>query len=38
VVFGVSAVWFYGRQRKSLYVKEHSQYLEQVLALGPLSE
>ncbi len=38
VVFAISAIWFYGRQRKSVYVKANSQYLEQVLALGPPSQ
>ena len=29
----ISAIWFYGRQRKSNYAKEHSQHLESVLNL-----
>jgi K+ transporter len=37
VVFFISAIWFYGRQRKGQYVKANSQYLEQVLSLGPPS-
>ena len=33
VVFLISSIWFYGRQRKSQYSKEHAQYLESVLHL-----
>ncbi len=33
VVFLISSIWFYGRQRKSEYSKEHAQYLESVLHL-----
>ena len=33
VVFLVSSIWFYGRQRKSEYSKAHAQYLESVLHL-----
>jgi K+ transporter len=35
VVFLVSAVWFYGRDKKSLSIKNNAQYVEQVLALPP---
>ncbi len=31
VVFIVSAIWFYGRQRKNTYAKAHAQHLESVL-------
>ena len=31
VIFIISAIWFYGRQRKSMYAKEHAQHLESVL-------
>ncbi|CAL8468147.1 g7686 [Coccomyxa elongata] len=37
VVFAISAIWFYGRQRKTEYVKANSKYLEQVLAVAPPS-
>ena len=33
VVFLISSIWFYGRQRKSEYSKVHAQYLESVLHL-----
>ena len=33
VVFVISSIWFYGRQRKSEYSKSHAQYLESVLHL-----
>ena len=33
VVFLISSIWFYGRQRKGEYAKEHAQFLEGVLHL-----
>lgn len=35
VVFIVSAIWFYGRDKKSEYAKKNALYLEQVLSLPP---
>jgi len=31
VIFIISAIWFYGRQRKSMYAKDHAQHLESIL-------
>ena len=35
LIFLISAVWFYGRLRKSAYLKDHAQALESVLKLAP---
>jgi hypothetical protein len=32
VVFIVSAIWFYGRDKKTAYAKKNAFYLEQLLS------
>jgi K+ transporter len=33
IIFIISAIWFYGRQRKNLYLKSNAQRLESILKL-----